>query len=169
MGRLLITAVMFCGGCAGSPSTTTSPTDAMSGTWSGKWFDETHKHEGPMTCHLREIEPTQYEARFSGFFMAIIPFWYTVEMKVEPGDDAWRVQAESHIKWLGGSGRYECDGTIQNDIMECRFRAVGSEGYFRLQRQTSSVNVEQDDATAHDATASCDRLAQCVRPRVRQL
>jgi hypothetical protein len=121
----------------GCQSTTLSPTQLplaqkIEGHWTGTWDCETTGHSGKLRCHLIHVENNRYQAKYTGTYMAILPFWYTVEMEINCSSQDCKIKAEADLGWLGG-GHYVYDGTIIGDSFKTNYTSKHHNGTFNLQ------------------------------------
>ena len=105
----------------------------IEGHWTGTWHCETTGHSGKLRCRLTYVDDNQYQAKYTGTYMAILPFWYTVDMEVDCQAQACQIQAIADLGWLGG-GHYVYDGTIIGDRFKTNYTSKHHNGTFELQR-----------------------------------
>lgn len=135
--RYLLTLVLLScvPGCRTTtpPSTKPSAAQKIEGHWAGIWDCETTGHSGKLRCHLIHVEDNLYQAKYTGTYMAIVPFWYTVEMDIDCSSQDCEIQAEANLGWLGG-GHYVYDGAIIGDSFNTNYTSKHHNGTFNLHR-----------------------------------
>jgi len=105
----------------------------LSGSWNGSWQSCTTGHAGPLSACFTPCGDGAYRVEFTGRFFKIIPFRYSVVLRVvEETDDRVTLAGSSQLGRLFGTFTYRAtaDG--------CRFDAAyGSRkdsGSFRMTR-----------------------------------
>ncbi|MBW3597381.1 MAG: hypothetical protein KY475_08910 [Planctomycetes bacterium] len=114
----------------------TAPSRAtdLSGSWSGTWKSCTSGHEGPLRAEFVRRSACCYDVTFRGRFFKILPFRYSVAMRVIKQDGCVYLSGSKDLGRLFGvfSFAAAADG--------CRFHADYSscedKGCFRLSRET---------------------------------
>jgi hypothetical protein len=72
-----------------------APSIDLSGDWSGRWSSGSTRHGGPMAAQFEKLDEERYRVHFRGRFLKVVPFRYSVVLRVT-GYDGERVL-------LGGS------------------------------------------------------------------
>jgi hypothetical protein len=105
----------------------------LSGSWSGTWQSTSTGHAGPLRATFTPCGDGRYAVDFAGRFFKILPFRYSVTLRVV--EDCGDQIALAGSSWLGrlfGTFRYRATAT------DCSFEACYSSqkdsGVFRLQR-----------------------------------
>lgn len=105
----------------------------LSGCWEGSWESCTSGHKGPLSATFTRCGDGEYRVKFTGRFLKVVPFRYTVTLTVvEDHGDSVTLAGSSYLGRLFGTFSYKAiaDG--------CSFRADYSSakdsGTFRLSR-----------------------------------
>ena len=106
----------------------------LSGAWSGCWVSTSTGHSGPLQATFTPCGGGRYAVVFSGRFFKILPFRYSVTLRVvEDRGDAVTLAGSSFLGRLFGTFTYRADAT------DCHFEASYSSkkdaGIFRLDRR----------------------------------
>jgi len=102
-----------------------APAVDLSGQWAGTWQSCTSGHRGPLRATFCRCSDACYEVRFQGRFFAVVPFRYTVQLRVTG-------QADGQV-FLSGSSNLPLFGTFQ-------YSAVATENEFRAEYSSRSDN-----------------------------
>ena len=99
----LVLFPLFCG-CQTPAVAPLKPSAAqlIEGKWTGTWNCETTGHSGKLHCQLIHVQDNHYRAKYSGTYMTLLPFWYSVDMVINCSSQACHIQAEADLGWLGG-------------------------------------------------------------------
>ena len=130
---LFVFCPLLLAGCL-APIKAQSCDDPLAGKWKGQWIDLTHNHKGPLRCTMTRLDDTTYQAKFSGTYGWLIPFWYTVQMRVQQEGNIWKLTTEHNLGKVHG-GVFTCEGTASGDQMEFTYTASGQNGTFSLKRR----------------------------------
>jgi hypothetical protein len=89
----------------------------LSGTWTGHWESHSSGHKGPLKAAFCKLDDTHYQVRFSGRFLKIIPFRYTVTLEATGQEkDKTILTGEHHLRFFG-TFHYRAEAT------DCEFTA----------------------------------------------
>ena len=107
----------------------------LSGCWSGSWRSCSSGHEGVLRAEFIRCDDTHYRVHFSGRFFKILPFRYSVTLRVvEETEDGVTLAGSSYLGKLFGTFCY----TATAD--DCHFRAdytsKKDRGVFTMTRQS---------------------------------
>lgn len=117
------------------PATTTALATDLTGCWTGSWESCTSGHSGPLNATFTRCGETEYRVKFSGRFLKVIPFRYTVTLAVvEDRGDEVVLAGSSYLGRLFGTFSYHATAT------EGRFTAdytsKKDDGTFRMTRSS---------------------------------
>jgi hypothetical protein len=90
----------------------------LAGHWSGRWSSCNTGHKGPLFADFCRLSTGDYRVQFRGRFFGILPFRYSVVLRVEavePG--VVHLRGQSYLGRLFGTFTYEATATA------CEFRA----------------------------------------------
>jgi hypothetical protein len=106
----------------------------LSGTWSGCWQSTTTGHSGVLRATFTPCGGDRYAVEFSGRFFKILPFRYSVTLRVvEDRGDAVTLAGSSFLGRLFGTFTYRADATDCH--FEARYSSKKDAGVFRLDRR----------------------------------
>ncbi len=83
----------------------------LSGRWSGRWESYTSGHKGPLRGRFRQIDDSTYRVTFTGRFLMIIPFRYSVNLNVVEHGDVTRLEGSSYLGRFMGTFHYSAEAT----------------------------------------------------------
>jgi hypothetical protein len=98
----------------------------LAGHWSGAWYSYSSSHKGPLFAQFCRMSNGDYQVHFRGRFAAILPFRYSVVLRVvdvEPG--LVRLRGQANLGRLFGTFTYEATATnceFQADYDSCQDR-----------------------------------------------
>ncbi len=78
----------------------------ISGCWSGSWVSCKSGHKGPLNATICKIDETHYSAHFKGRFLKIVPFRYSVTLRVVEEGDVMKLQGSSYLGRIMGTFHY---------------------------------------------------------------
>ena len=107
----------------------------LSGCWSGSWQSCSSGHQGVLRAEFTRCDELHYRVDFSGRFFRILPFRYSVTLRVvEETEDSVKLAGSSSLGKLFGTFCY----TATAD--DCHFRAdytsKKDRGIFTMTRQS---------------------------------
>ncbi len=109
----------------------------LSGRWHGNWKSCTDGHSGPLNASFCKLDDTQYRVNFSGRFLKIIPFQYSVTLNVVSDiDGVVKLAGDSYLGRRYGTFHYEATATetkFTADYTSCK-----DDGRFVLSRCCST-------------------------------
>jgi hypothetical protein len=112
----ILPAVVIAGFVVALPAATSA--SDPSGVWRGEWVSSSSGHQGPIKAHIRQVDDCTYRACFCGRFLHVVPFGYSVPMKVT-GRTASGATILTAQSWLPGFGDFTCRATVS----QCHFNA----------------------------------------------
>ncbi len=99
----------------------------------GKWRSQSTGHEGPMRVKVTPRVDGNYDARFSGRFLVVIPFTY----KTQLNNQGWS-ESGQHVgayRQLGPVlGSYQMSAIMNGSSLSGSFSAAGDTGQISMQR-----------------------------------
>ncbi|QDT52461.1 hypothetical protein Pan44_04730 [Caulifigura coniformis] len=115
---ILRSALLAITGCVFLASPSLAHAVGPDGTWSGEWISSSSGHQGPIKAHIRQVDACTYRACFCGRFLHVVPFAYSVPMKVT-GRTASGATVLTAQSWLPGFGDFTC----RAHVSQCQFNA----------------------------------------------
>ena len=106
----------------------------LSGSWSGTWTSSTTGHAGPLRATFTPCGDGRYTVDFAGRFFKILPFRYSVTLRVVEDRGECVVLAGS--SWLGrmfGTFSYRAEADACS--FEACYTSKKDAGVFRLSRR----------------------------------
>ncbi|QNN22281.1 hypothetical protein HED60_08355 [Planctomycetales bacterium ZRK34] len=136
----LVCVVGLLGGCssferdwevAGESPT---PTDAITGRWTGTWQSDVNQHTGELRAIITPIDKDTYQARYHATWGGWLSGEYTTDLQVT-GRDGGRVQFESSkdLGWLYG-GVYHMTGHATPTEFISHYKSEHDHGTYTLNR-----------------------------------
>ena len=117
-------------------ATTPAAATDLSGRWSGSWQSGTTGHTGPLFATFCRCGDGAYRVEFSGRFFKIVPFRYTVVLRVvEDTGDEVTLAGSSFLGRLFGTFTYRA--TADACHFTAGYRSQKDSGSFRLQKTGS--------------------------------
>ena len=105
----------------------------LSGCWSGTWQSCSTGHTGPLRATFAPCGDGRYAVEFSGRFFKVLPFRYSVTLRVvEDYGDRVTLAGTSWLGRLFGTFTYRADAT--DCSFEASYRSKKDSGVFRLHR-----------------------------------
>lgn len=106
----------------------------LSGSWGGCWQSTSTGHSGPLRATFTPCGEDRYAVEFSGRFFKILPFRYSVTLRVvEDCGDRLTLAGSSFLGRLFGTFTYEAEATDCH--FEARYASKKDAGVFRLDRR----------------------------------
>jgi hypothetical protein len=106
---------------------------SLAGHWSGSWYSCTTGHRGPLFAEFCPLSTGDYRVNFRGRFFRILPFRYTVVLRVvDQQDGVVHLQGQSYLGRLFGTFTYEATATESG--FRATYRSCDDRGVFKLQR-----------------------------------
>jgi hypothetical protein len=105
----------------------------LSGSWTGGWESTSTGHAGPLRATFRPCGDDRWAVDFSGRFFKLLPFRYSVTLRVVANEGNRVTLAGS--SWLGrlfGTFCYRADATAC--AFEAHYTSKKDSGVFRLKR-----------------------------------
>lgn len=99
----------------------------------GKWQSQSTGHQGPMRVRVTPRGDGNYDARFSGRFLVIVPFTYKVQLNNQGWTEAGQqLGADRQLGPLLGS--YQMSAQLTPGSLNGSFSAAGDTGQITMQR-----------------------------------
>ena len=112
---------------------TPAPAVDLSGSWSGSWESTSTGHAGPLLATFRPCGEGRWAVDFSGRFFKILPFRYSVTLRViENGGDEVTLAGSSWLGRMFGTFCYRAEANACR--FEARYTSKKDNGIFRLER-----------------------------------
>lgn len=108
--------------------------DGVAGGFSGSWCSQTSGHQGRMCARLRQVDDCTYRARFTGTFLKIIPFAYSVPMTVtgQSPDGAVFLGSRSRLPLFG---EFSTQARVDSAGMSATYWSRRDQGSFEMSRR----------------------------------
>jgi hypothetical protein len=104
----------------------------LSGRWQGNWVSCKDGHEGRLKASFCKLSETCYQVRFTGTFLVVLPFCFSVDLQLTGQEDGKVFLAGSHRLPIFGMFHFNAVAT------QCEFAATywscDDEGRFNLCR-----------------------------------
>lgn len=105
----------------------------LSGSWAGSWQSTSTGHAGPLRATFRPCGEGRWAVDFSGRFFKILPFRYSVTLRViEDGGDEVILAGSSWLGRMFGTFCYRAEADACR--FEARYTSKKDNGIFRLER-----------------------------------
>jgi hypothetical protein len=105
----------------------------LSGTWTGSWESTSTGHTGPLRATFRPCGEGRWAVDFAGRFFKILPFKYSVTLRViEDGGDEVILAGSSWLGRMFGTFCYRAEADACR--FEARYTSKKDNGIFRLER-----------------------------------
>ena len=115
------------------PATTTALATDLTGCWTGSWESCTSGHSGPLNAMFTRCGDTEYRVKFTGRFLKVIPFRYTVTLTVvEERGDELILEGSSYLGRLFGTFSYRATAT--DGRFTADYTSKKDDGTFRMTR-----------------------------------
>jgi hypothetical protein len=117
------------------PATATALGTDLTGRWAGSWESCTSGHSGPLFAEFTRCGETDYRVKFTGRFLKVIPFRYTVTLSVvEDRGDELVLAGSSYLGRLFGTFSYRATAT--DGRFTADYTSKKDDGTFRLTRSS---------------------------------
>jgi len=104
----------------------------LSGAWAGSWSSRCSGHQGPLKATFCRLDCNHYEVHFRGRFCKLLPFCYTVTLRVTGCEDGKVYLSGSHRLPLFGTFTFSAWAT---DTQFCAgYRSKEDAGQFVMSR-----------------------------------
>jgi hypothetical protein len=101
--------------------------------WSGRWCSSTNGRSGRLTARVEQVDASTYQVRFTGTFMKVIPFTYSVPMTVTAvGDGRTHLSGQSRLPMFGN---FCCNAEITACDFVASYSSEKDSGQFILSRR----------------------------------
>lgn len=108
----------------------------LSGSWSGTWSSTSTGHSGPLRATFTPCGEGRYSVDFAGRFFKILPFRYSVTLRVvEDRGDSVVLAGSSWLGRMFGTFSYRADADACS--FEACYTSKKDAGVFRLSRRGS--------------------------------
>jgi len=108
---------------------------SLSGHWEGTWQDCLTGHDGPLQADFCRLDETCYEVEFRGRFFKVIPFRYSVVLRVVgEEDDKLLLAGSSDLGRRQGTFHYHAEAT--DCCFTAWYKSCKYQGRFDLKRCT---------------------------------
>ena len=105
----------------------------LSGSWTGSWESTSTGHTGPLRATFRPCGEGRWAVDFAGRFFKILPFKYSVTLRViEDGGDEVVLAGSSWLGRMFGTFCYRAEANACR--FEARYTSKKDNGIFRLTR-----------------------------------
>ena len=104
----------------------------LEGRWEGNWISEVNHHHGKLRCIVTK-DGEVYQARFHAKYLKILSFGYTVELRAERKDNAYKFSGEADLGVMGGIYHYEGHADATNFFST--YSSKYDHGTFQMQRR----------------------------------
>lgn len=117
---------------------TVGPSAAMAdnpcGRWAGSWCSTTNAHHGRIHARVCQIDGSTYKMRFTGTFLGVVPFTYSVPMTVTGQTAAGRtsLSGQSHLPLFGS---FCCNAEVGACDFVASYTSPKDQGTFTMQRR----------------------------------
>ena len=109
-----------------------SATD-LTGRWAGSWESCSTAHSGPLFATFTRCNDTEYRVTFTGRFLKILPFRYSVVLNVVDDDgDSATLAGSSYLGWMFGTFAYRA--TTDGRCFDATYSSKKDVGTFRMTR-----------------------------------
>jgi hypothetical protein len=103
------------------------------GKWSGRWCSTSNGRSGRLTARVEQVDVSTYQVRFTGTFMKVIPFTYSVPMTVTAvGDGRTHLSGQSRLPMFGN---FCCNAEITACDFVASYSSEKDSGQFILSRR----------------------------------
>jgi hypothetical protein len=117
------------------PATTTALATDLTGCWAGSWESCTSGHAGPLHATFTRCGETEYRVTFTGRFLKVIPFRYSVTLTVvEDRGDELVLAGTSYLGRLFGTFSYRATAT--DGRFTADYTSKKDDGTFRMTRSS---------------------------------
>jgi hypothetical protein len=108
--------------------------EGVAGRFSGSWCSQSSGHQGRMCANLRQTDACTYRARFTGTFLGIVPFAYSVPMTVtgQSPDGAVWLSSRSRLPLFG---EFTTQARVDSAGMSATYWSRRDQGTFEMPRR----------------------------------
>lgn len=134
-GALMLTRFvrLFCLGCGFVAYFAGAVEAAGPQVYRGQWRSQSTGHQGPMRVKVTPRADGNYDARFSGRFLVVIPFTYKVQLDNYGWSEAGQhLRANRQLGPLLGS--YQMSAELTPGSLNGSFSAAGDTGSIHMRR-----------------------------------
>jgi hypothetical protein len=115
------------------PLTSRAEELSAQGCWSGQWKSCSTGHQGPMKATLTDCGEGKYRADFKGRFFKIVPFKYSVTLRViDESEDVIQLGGSSYLGRMFGTFQYTA--TVTASEFKASYRSKKDSGVFTMSR-----------------------------------
>ncbi|MEZ5945023.1 MAG: hypothetical protein R3C18_26860 [Planctomycetaceae bacterium] len=102
--------------------------------YQGTWSSNCNGHHGLLSAHVRPQSCNTYRVRFSGTFLGVVPFMYSVPMTAtgNTADGGTALYGESKLPLFGD---FKCYGNMNGNCFTARYISGRDQGQFVMQRR----------------------------------
>ncbi len=111
-------------------------TPVMAGSpqvYRGTWRSQSTGHQGPMRVKVTPRSDGNYDARFSGRFLVVVPFTYKVQLNNQGWSESGQ-QLGAHRQLGPLLGSYEMSAQMSPSSLNGSFSAAGDTGQINMRR-----------------------------------
>jgi hypothetical protein len=108
----------------------------IDGRWQGTWLSDANGHTDELRCLITPLSNDVHTARFHARYkigFCRFSFGYSVPLRVQPTNNAFRFDGESNLGWLAG-GTYRYEGTATATNFTSTYRSKYDHGTFQMKR-----------------------------------
>lgn len=99
----------------------------------GTWQSQSTGHQGPMRVKITERSDGNYDARFSGRFLLVVPFTYKTKLTNQGCSECGQILGAN--RQLGPLlGSYQMSAVMSASSLSGTFSAAGDTGQISMQR-----------------------------------
>ena len=108
--------------------------DDPCGRWAGTWCSNTNGHHGRIHARVCQIDNSTYRMRFTGTFMGVVPFTYSVRMSVtgQSADGRTTLSGQSRLPLFGV---FCCNAEVGACDFVASYTSSKDQGTFTMQRR----------------------------------
>lgn len=112
-----------------------TPTDDISGRWTGTWKSDSNGHNDKLRCVISKIDEQHYSAQFHAKYKKILSFGYTVPLTATSNSGRRDFKGEANLGKLAG-GVYTYEGFATPTNFFSRYDSKYDHGVFEMSRPT---------------------------------
>jgi hypothetical protein len=105
----------------------------LEGPWEGFWLSDVNRHTGKLRCVVTKKSDDIYRARFHARYGKLLSFGYTVSLRAQPQDGAWKFRGQANLGFLAG-GVYYYDGHAEGTNFFSTYSSKYDHGTFQMKR-----------------------------------
>jgi hypothetical protein len=141
----LLTGLLLLVGCSSfnrewQQNSFSAPTEDIQGRWQGTWASEATGHTDKLRCIISKKTDGTFQAWFHAKYKKVLSFGYTVPLKVELVDRAWKFQGEADLGWLAG-GVYHYKGSAGGTNFTLTYESKYDHGTFEMNRADPGIDA----------------------------